>query len=116
MIDVSPVNGEKNTGSGKDRNHPLASAVPVEDWIKNSSNTTFGNEAGDSATITISVVVQLRDPVRQYEAVGGSVIALINAVYSDAKRDNYDEEKRFKVASLHVGGLKVSTVVGFCEV
>ncbi|KAI8027598.1 Protein PLASTID MOVEMENT IMPAIRED 1-RELATED 1 [Camellia lanceoleosa] len=55
--------------------------------------------------ITISVVVQLRDPVRRYETVGELVIALIYGICSDF--GNNDEEKRFKVANLHVGGLKV---------
>ncbi|CAL5330875.1 unnamed protein product [Camellia sinensis] len=55
--------------------------------------------------ITISVVVQLRVPVRRYETVGELVIALIYGICSDS--GNNDEEKRFKVANLHVGGLKV---------
>lgn len=98
-FDVSPVSG----------NSTLSFAVPLEDWIKNSSNTSFGNkEEGESATITISVVVQLRDPLRRYEAVGGPVIALINAtICDDDNPGNYEEEKRFKLASLQVGGLRV---------
>ncbi|WCJ44753.1 Protein PLASTID MOVEMENT IMPAIRED 1 [Euphorbia peplus] len=90
-FDVSPVNEPK---------HHLASAIPLEDWIEK-------NE--DSATITMAVIVQLRDPLRRYEAVGGPVIALIPATCIDMKEDKYDEEKKFKVASLHVGGLKVKT-------
>lgn len=98
-FDVSPVSG----------NSTLSFAVPREDWIKNSSNTSFGNkEEGESATITISVVVQLRDPLRRYEAVGGPVIALINAtICNDDNPGKYEEEKRFKLASLQVGGLRV---------
>ncbi|XP_059636128.1 protein PLASTID MOVEMENT IMPAIRED 1 [Cornus florida] len=96
-FDVSPLDK-------KDKNRPLASAVPLEDWIKNHSDVTSDNES-----ITISVVVQLRDPLRQYEAVGGPMIALIQASCIDIKSDKYDEEKKFKVASMHVGGLKVTT-------
>ncbi|KAI7999383.1 hypothetical protein LOK49_LG09G02706 [Camellia lanceoleosa] len=55
--------------------------------------------------ITISVVVQLRDPLKRYEVVDGPVIALIYGICSDS--GNNDEEKRFKVANLYVGGLKV---------
>ncbi|KAA8537377.1 hypothetical protein F0562_026936 [Nyssa sinensis] len=92
------------TSSQKDKNHPLplASAVPLEDWIKNSHN----NEAGDSESIIISVV-QLRDPLKRYEAVGGPMIALIHATSIEVKPANYDEERRFKLASLHFGGLEV---------
>lgn len=99
-FDVSPINGKKM----------LLSAVPLEDWIKNSGNTPLPKEAGETKTTTISVVVQLRDPLRRYEAVGGPVIALINATISDANPDIYDEERRFKLASLHVGGLRVRTI------
>lgn len=98
-FDVSPINGKKM----------LSSAVPLEDWIKNSGNTPLPKEAGETETTTISVVVQLQDPLRRYEAVGGPVIALINATISDANPDIYDEERRFKLASLHVGGLRVRT-------
>ncbi|KAK9271155.1 hypothetical protein L1049_026744 [Liquidambar formosana] len=105
-FDVSPLNGKTVTGSGKDQNHPLASAVPLEKWMKNSSLTTSN---GESETITLAVVVQLRDPLRRYEAVGGPVIALIYATSADVKPEKYEDEKRFKVASLHVGGLKVRT-------
>ncbi|XP_057503398.1 protein PLASTID MOVEMENT IMPAIRED 1 [Actinidia eriantha] len=108
-FDVSPANGNTDTGIRKDRNQPLASAVPLEDWIKKSIKTRFANEAADSATITIAVSVQLRDPLRRYEAVGGPVIALITAINSDGNLDTYDEENRYKVASLHVGGLRVRT-------
>lgn len=98
-FDVSPVSG----------NSTLSFAVPLEDWIKNSNNSSFGNkEEGESATITISVVVQLRDPLRRYEAVGGPVIALINAtICNDDNPGKYEEEKRLKLASLQVGGLRV---------
>ncbi|XP_052203734.1 protein PLASTID MOVEMENT IMPAIRED 1 [Diospyros lotus] len=99
-FDISPVTGKDH------KNHPLAAAVPLDDWIKNSSgNTTFNSETGEPASITVSVVVQLRDPLRRYEAVGGPVIAFIKTTYSD----EYEEDKRFKVASLHVGGLKVKS-------
>ncbi|KAF5740978.1 Plastid movement impaired1 [Tripterygium wilfordii] len=100
-FDVSPL-GEK----GHDR--PLDSAVPVEDWIKKYSLITPQKEVGEP-TIFLAVVVQLRDPLRRYEAVGGPVVALIHASYANTKVDKYDEEKRFKVTSAHIGGLKVST-------
>lgn len=104
-FDVSPLNENIIDGSEKDKNHPLASAVPLEDWIKDSSVATSNYEAGDSETIIISTVVQMRDPLRQYEAVGAPLLSLIYAKQVDP--DNYGEEKKFKVASLHIGCLKV---------
>lgn len=81
-----------------DDGHPLDSAVPLEDWTKDDK----------SDSIMISVVVQLRDPLRQFEAVGGPMIALVQAVPIDEETNNFDdEEKKFKIACLAIGGLKV---------
>ncbi|KAK4723379.1 hypothetical protein R3W88_026158 [Solanum pinnatisectum] len=81
-----------------DDGHPLDSAVPLEDWTKDDK----------SDSIMISVVVQLRDPLRQFEAVGGPMIALVQAVSIDEETNNFDdEEKKFKIACLAIGGLKV---------
>ena len=91
-FDVSPLNPNPN------HTHPLASSVPLEDYA---AQTESGKA---SETITMAVGIQLRDPIRRYEAVGGPMIALINA---KTAADEEDEEKRFKVKSLHVGGLKV---------
>lgn len=104
---VSPLN--MVTGGWKNQNQPLASAVPLEEWMKNGSLATSNGETGDTETITLSVVVQLRDPLRQYEAIGAPLIALLYATCADIKLEQCDEEKRFKVASLHVGSLKVRT-------
>ncbi|XP_055807699.1 protein PLASTID MOVEMENT IMPAIRED 1 [Solanum dulcamara] len=81
-----------------DDGHPLDSAVPLEDWTKDNK----------SDSIMISVVVQLRDPLRQFEAVGGPMIALVQAAPMDEETNNFDdEEKKFKIACLAIGGLKV---------
>ncbi|XP_031270132.1 protein PLASTID MOVEMENT IMPAIRED 1 [Pistacia vera] len=108
-FDVSPLTHKTITSSGKDQSHPLTSAVPLEDWIKNYSSTASDGQLGDQEAIKVVVVIQLRDPVRRYEAVGGPVVALIHAECANTNVVKYDEEKRFKVASLHVGGLKVRT-------
>jgi hypothetical protein len=55
------------------------------------------------------VVVQLRDPIRRYEAVGGPVVALVHATQAEIEEDNYDEEKKFKVTSSHIGGMKAKS-------
>ncbi|KAI3465478.1 hypothetical protein Pfo_022141 [Paulownia fortunei] len=108
-FDVSPLDAKTTTASGKVYNHVLASAIPIEDWFKvDAIKSSFDNSL-DSETITISVVVQLRDPIRQYEAVGGPMIALIHATGVADKSDSSTEEKRYKVASLQVGGIKVRT-------
>ncbi|KAJ6939916.1 hypothetical protein NC651_006162 [Populus alba x Populus x berolinensis] len=102
---VSPLAGNASTDSGKDQNYPLDSAISLEDWIKNYSLVS----PGKPATITIAVVVQLRDPVRRYEAVGGPVVALVHATQADIEEDNYDEEKKFKATSSHIGGMKAKS-------
>ncbi|KAJ8762122.1 hypothetical protein K2173_007272 [Erythroxylum novogranatense] len=99
-FDVSPLIIET------ERNHPLSTAIPLEDWIKKHSLAT----SDDVATLTVAVAIQLRDPLRRYEAVGGPKVALIHATPTGMKEDKYDDEKRFKVTSLHVGGLKVRSV------
>ncbi|KAL0315194.1 UNVERIFIED_CONTAM: protein PLASTID MOVEMENT IMPAIRED 1 [Sesamum calycinum] len=100
-FDVSPLNAKTT--------NLLASAVPIEDWIK--ANTTTKTSALDSEAITLSMVIQLRDPMRQYEAVGEPMIALIHATAVDEKAESYDE-RRYKVTSLQVGGIKVRTSAG----
>ncbi|XVF56203.1 hypothetical protein PTKIN_Ptkin06aG0099400 [Pterospermum kingtungense] len=92
-------------GKGQDQ-QLLGSAIPLENWIKNYSLISSEAQLGDPETLTLAVMVQLRDPLRRYETVGGPVLALIHASGGDIK---YDEEKRFKVRSLHIGGLKVRT-------
>uniref|UniRef100_A0A7N0US36 C2 NT-type domain-containing protein n=2 Tax=Kalanchoe fedtschenkoi TaxID=63787 RepID=A0A7N0US36_KALFE len=99
-FDVSPL---------KDQENPLDSAVPLEDWIKTNGFLTPEGEANSSESITLSVVVQLRDPLRQYEVVGGPLVALINAAEDAQKPVKYGEEKKYKIASLHVAGVKITT-------
>lgn len=102
-FDVSPLSAKTNDG----QQNLLASAVPLENWIKNNAAGSSTANDGDSASVTISVVIQMRDPIRQFEPVGGPMIALTFANPVDEKPGKYDDEKRFKVTSLHVGGLKV---------
>ncbi|XP_024996457.1 protein PLASTID MOVEMENT IMPAIRED 1 [Cynara cardunculus var. scolymus] len=94
-FDVSPSN------NSRDGSHPLTTAMPLEDWMKDNGIVTSQNE---HETVTISVVIQMRDPLRQYEAVGGPLIALVHATSVEAEPA---QEKRFKIASLNVGGLKL---------
>ncbi|CAJ1952469.1 unnamed protein product [Sphenostylis stenocarpa] len=101
--DVSPF-WAMEANKGKDL---LGSAVSLEDWIRGQS---YSNTGGEPSNITLIFVVQLRDPTRRFEAVGGPVMVLINASSEDTNGGDYhqnDEEKRFKVTSMHVGGLKV---------
>ncbi|GMI77137.1 PLASTID MOVEMENT IMPAIRED1 [Hibiscus trionum] len=98
-FDVSALTGKTTTT----QDQPLASAIPLENYGSNASET----ELGDPETLTLALAVQLRDPIRRYEAVGGPILVLIHASASDTKTDKKDEDKTFKVMSLHVGGLKV---------
>ncbi|CAH1435243.1 unnamed protein product [Lactuca virosa] len=95
-FDISP--------NSKDNSSPFKNAIPLEDWMKDNSVVTSSDE---EETITISVVIQLRDPLRQYEAVGGPLIALIHATTAEVEATQEIQEKKFKVAGLNVGGLKL---------
>ena len=105
-FDVS-VATSKEENNDKDL---LSSAISLEDWIKDQSyNETTASSDKEPSNITLIFVVQLRDPIRRYEAVGGPMMVLVHATSADTKGNDYedDEEKRFKVTSMHVGGFKV---------
>ncbi|XP_073046380.1 protein PLASTID MOVEMENT IMPAIRED 1 [Primulina eburnea] len=104
-FDVSPLDAKTSAADGKVFTHLLESAIPIEDWIK--QKNVKGSD-DDAPTITMFVVVQLRDPVRQYEAVGGPMIALIHAPCISKPSYSYEENK-YKVTSLQVGGIKMRT-------
>lgn len=107
-FDVSPLIGKTGMTDGKDPSHLLASAVSLEELVKNGGLASKEDVDGPLRalrTVTLLVAVQLRDPLRRYEAVGSPVIVLLQAARADAA--NVQDEDRFKVASLHVGGLKV---------
>ncbi|MCL7035411.1 hypothetical protein MKW94_023701 [Papaver nudicaule] len=106
-FDVSPQVGKMGTSGGKDPNRPLASAVPLDNLLECGDFSIIEGETGVSENVIISVVVQLRDPLRRYEAVGGPMIVLVQASRDDSTTAK--DEERFKVGSLHVGGLKMST-------
>lgn len=102
-FDISAKKGE----GGKDL---LASVIPLEEWIRDHSyNKSAAGSDGEPEKVTLVLVVQLRDPMRRYEAVGGPVMVLIHATSADTK--GKEEEKRFKVASMHVGGFKLMSAI-----
>lgn len=105
-FDVSPLDAKTTAADGKVFNHLLDSAIPIEDWIE--QKNAKGSD-DDAATITMSVAVQLRDPMRQYEAVGAPMIALIHAPCISSKPSYSYEENKYKVTSLQVGGIKMRT-------
>ncbi|ESQ33289.1 hypothetical protein EUTSA_v10003646mg [Eutrema salsugineum] len=78
-FEVSAAKGQRN---------PLESTIPLDEWLK---------ENRMQKSLTVLATVQLRDPTRRYEAVGGTVVVAVQAE---------EEEKGLKVGSLHVGGLK----------
>uniref|UniRef100_A0A0E0M4B5 C2 NT-type domain-containing protein n=1 Tax=Oryza punctata TaxID=4537 RepID=A0A0E0M4B5_ORYPU len=90
-FDVSPVS-EKRSGG-----HLLDAAVPPEEWAL----ACIGAD-----TVTMLLVAQLRDPLRRYEAVGAPSIVIIQAIRAAG---NDDDEPRFKVANMHVGGLRLKS-------
>lgn len=77
--------------------HLLDTAVPPEEW----ASACAGPDA-----VSLLVVVQLRDPLRRYEAVGAPSVVIIQAVRAGG---GGDDEPRFKVANLHLGGLRLKS-------
>ncbi|KAK7291393.1 hypothetical protein RIF29_06497 [Crotalaria pallida] len=112
-LDISELSSEAENND-KDI---LSSAISLEDWIKyqsynNDDNINTASSDIEPSNITLIFAVQLRDPIRNYEAVGGPMMVLVNATRADTKGNDYDheggeEEKKFKVISMHVGGFKV---------
>ncbi|XP_077246941.1 plastid movement impaired1 isoform X2 [Tasmannia lanceolata] len=100
-FDVSPLLGKTGKVGEKNPNQLLASAQSLEDWVNNGGLAPVG----EVKTVTLLVVVQLRDPLRRFEAVGAPLIVLMQATQVDAA--SKEDEVRFKVGSLLVGGLKV---------
>ncbi|XP_027357664.1 protein PLASTID MOVEMENT IMPAIRED 1-like [Abrus precatorius] len=101
-----------STKDGNKDNDLLGSSVSLEDWIKNQSYiNTASSSNSEPSNITMIFVIQLRDPIRRFEAVGGPVMVLIHATSEDTKGNNKyykdDEENKFKVMGMHVGGFKV---------
>jgi N-terminal C2 in EEIG1 and EHBP1 proteins len=89
-FDVSALEtklGEKNI---------LESMIPPEEWVN-------APVAADS--VAVVMIVQLRDPLRRYETVGAPSIATIQALRVEGNQN--EDEARYKVASLHVGGIKI---------
>ncbi|XP_078151380.1 plastid movement impaired1 [Carex rostrata] len=74
----------------------LDSMIPPEEWVD-------APVATDS--VAMVVIIQLRDPLRRYETVGAPAIAVIQA--SRVEGNGNEDEARYKVASLHVGGVKI---------
>lgn len=77
--------------------HLLDAATPPEEWA---------SACASADAVTLLVVVQLRDPLRRYEAVGAPSVVIIQAVRAGGVRD---DEPKFKVANLHLGGLRLKS-------
>lgn len=76
--------------------HILESMIPPEEWV-------IDPIAADA--VTMVMIVQLRDPLRRYETVGAPTIAIIQVLKVEGNRN--EDEARYKIASLHVGGIKI---------
>jgi hypothetical protein len=91
-FEVSPAAGE-NPWAG----HVLDAAVPPEEWA---------SACDGVGAFTMIVVVQLRDPLRRYEAVGAPSLVVIQAGRVGGAGVG---EPKFKVASMHLGGLRLKS-------
>ncbi|PKA55049.1 hypothetical protein AXF42_Ash003686 [Apostasia shenzhenica] len=90
-FDVSPISG------GDDPWQILDSAVSFDEWKRVS-------EA--EVRLTLLVLIQMRDPIRRYEAVGAPLIALTQAIRRNDIDREEDDDIKYNVLSVHVGGMK----------
>ncbi|KAL4331155.1 hypothetical protein AHAS_Ahas13G0471800 [Arachis hypogaea] len=77
-----------------------ASASSLEDWIKDNASSK-----SEAEKATLMLVVQLRDPLRCYEAVGGPMLVVVHATHAEEKEE---EEEKFKLSSMYVGSFKAA--------
>ncbi|CAL4915319.1 unnamed protein product [Urochloa decumbens] len=76
--------------------------VPTDEWSES------GSGGGGDGRVTLVVAIQLRDPSRRYEAVGAPMVAVVQAarLLGAAGHRGAGAGGRFKVRSLHVGGVQ----------
>ncbi|CAL4932026.1 unnamed protein product [Urochloa decumbens] len=76
--------------------------VPTDEWSES------GAGAGGDGRVTLVVAIQLRDPSRRYEAVGAPMVAVVQSarLLGAAGHHGGGGGGRFKVRSLHVGGVQ----------
>ncbi|KAF9601819.1 hypothetical protein IFM89_023350 [Coptis chinensis] len=94
-------NNLANTKGAIEPNRPLAASFPLEKWLE--LCTTNINDA----TLMVSAIVQFRDPMKQYEKVGGPLVVLIEAIPTRATHAKDGDEVMYKLNELYVRGLNL---------
>ncbi|CAN6205099.1 unnamed protein product [Urochloa humidicola] len=97
-FEVSP---EKAAAAAAGGGHVLDAAAPPEEWT---------SACAGAGAVSLLVVVQLRDPLRRYEAVGAPSVVVVQAARAaggGGGGDDDDDERWFKVANLHLGGFRL---------
>lgn len=74
------------------------SLVPSDEWSESGG--------GSDGRVTLVVAIQVRDPSRRYEAVGAPMVAVVQSARLLGAAAH--SAGRFKVRSLHVGGVQMS--------
>ncbi|KAK3157024.1 hypothetical protein QOZ80_2AG0115190 [Eleusine coracana subsp. coracana] len=80
------------------------SLVPYDEWSESSSQGS--SDSNNNGRVTLVAAVQLRDPSRRYEAVGAPMVAVVQSARL-LGAGGHGGGGRFKVRSLHVGGVQV---------
>lgn len=70
----------------------------------------WSESRGSDGRVTVVAAIQLRDPSRRYEAVGAPMVAVVQSARLLGAAGN--SGGRFKVRSLHVGGVQLRCPVG----
>ena len=92
-FEVAPAAGETNV---------FDALVPSDEWSE--------SRGGSDGRVTLVAAIQLRDPSRRYEAVGAPMIAVVQSARMLGAAGL--SGGRFKVRSLHVGGVQTRCLSG----
>ncbi|KAI5017784.1 hypothetical protein ZWY2020_042672 [Hordeum vulgare] len=92
-FEVAPAAGDANV---------FDALVPSDEWSD--------SRGGSDGRVTLVAAIQLRDPSRRYEAVGAPMIAVVQSARMLGAAGL--SGGRFKVRSLHVGGVQARCLSG----
>ncbi|KAL2896906.1 Protein PLASTID MOVEMENT IMPAIRED 1-RELATED 2 [Bienertia sinuspersici] len=106
-------------GTAYDVNELLDLSISLDDWLRDQENTEYeSRKCGFSRDdLTLGLMMQLRDPLRNYEPVGEPMLGLVQVkrlIKSvtqtlEAIKEGEDMISRFRLDEVHVAGLSIAS-------